>query len=41
MIDKLNDLKKLVVQAAAEKKAFDIIVLDLRKRSDLTDFFVI
>ena len=41
MIDTLNDLKKLVVQAAAEKKAFDILVMDLRERSDLTDFFVI
>ena len=41
MINTLNDLKQLVVQAAAEKKAFDILVLDLRERSDLTDFFVI
>ena len=41
MIDTLNDLKQLVVQAAAEKKAFDILVMDLRERSDLTDFFVI
>ena len=40
-MDTVNDLKILVVQAAAEKKAFDILVLDLRKRSDLTDFFVI
>lgn len=39
MIDSLNDLKQLVVQAAAEKKAFDILVMDLRERSDLTDFF--
>jgi len=29
------------VEAAAEKKAEDILVLDLRKRSDFTDFFVI
>jgi ribosome-associated protein len=41
MMDTLNDLKQLVVQAAAEKKAFDILVLDLRERSDLTDYFVI
>jgi ribosome-associated protein len=41
MTDTLNDLTQLVVQAAAEKKAFDILVLDLRQRSDLTDFFVI
>ena len=41
MIDTVNDLQQLVVQATADKKAFDILVLDLRKRSDLTDFFVI
>ena len=41
MVNTLNDLKQLVVQAAAEKKAFDILVMDLRERSDLTDFFVI
>ena len=38
MVNTLNDLKQLVVQAAAEKKAFDILVMDLRERSDLTDF---
>lgn len=37
----MNDLQRLVVEAAAEKKAFDILVLDLRNRSDLTDCFVI
>ena len=41
MINTVNDLQQLVVQAVADKKAFDILVLDLRKRSDLTDFFVI
>ena len=41
MTDTLNDLTQLVVHAAAEKKAFDILVMDLRERSDLTDFFVI
>ena len=41
MIDTLYGLQRLVVQATADKKAFDILVLDLRKRSDLTDFFVI
>ena len=41
MVYTLNDLQRLVVQATAEKKAFDVLVLDLRKRSDLTDFFVI
>lgn len=37
----MNKLQRLVVEAAAEKKAFDILVLDLRGRSDLTDCFVI
>ena len=41
MIDILDDLQQLVVQAATDKKAFDILVLDLRKRSDLTDSFII
>ena len=29
------------VQAAQDKKAFDVVVLDLRKASGFTDFFVI
>lgn len=37
----LNSLQRLVVNAALEKKAFDILVLDLRKRSDITDFFIL
>ena len=41
MLDTVDDLQQLVVQAIADKKAFEILVLDLRKRSDLTDFFVI
>ena len=41
MIDTVIDLRQLVVQATADKKAFDILVLDLRQRSDLTDFFII
>ena len=41
MIDIVYGLQRLVVQATADKKAFDILVLDLRKRSDLTDFFVL
>ena len=41
MADTVNDLQQLVVQATAQKKAFNILVLDLRNRSDLTDFFVI
>ena len=41
MLEKLNNLNQLIVHAAAEKKAFDILVLDLRTCSDLTDFFII
>jgi ribosome-associated protein len=41
MIDSLTGLQRRVVQAAADKQAFDILVLDLRERSDLTDYFVI
>lgn len=41
MKEPLNDFKRLVVDAAEEKKASDIVTLDLRGRSDLTDFFII
>jgi ribosome-associated protein len=41
MIDSLSGRQRRVVQAAADKQAFDILVLDLRERSDLTDYFVI
>jgi ribosome-associated protein len=41
MIDQLSTFQQLAVNSAAEKKAFDILVLDLRNRSDLTDFFMI
>ena len=41
MTNTSDDLQHIVVQATAEKKAFDILVLDLRERSSLTDFFVI
>ena len=37
----INELQQLVVRAAAEKQAFDILILDLRNRSDLTDSFII
>ena len=37
----LNRLQRLVVESAAEKKASDILILDLRNRSDLTDYFVL
>ncbi|MFQ5450977.1 MAG: ribosome silencing factor [Nitrospinaceae bacterium] len=41
MKEPVNELQRMVVDAAAEKKAFDILILDLRNRSDLTDYFVI
>jgi ribosome-associated protein len=41
MIEQLSTLQQLTVNCAANKKAFDILVLDLRNRSDLTDFFMI
>ncbi len=41
MIDSLTGLQRRVVQAAADKQAFDILVLNLQERSDLTDYFVI
>ncbi len=37
----LSELQQLVVDAATDKKASDIIVLDLRTRTDLTDYFMI
>jgi len=41
MKEHLSELQKLVVEAATEKKATDIIILDLRSRTDFTDFFLI
>ena len=41
MREKLNALQQLAVDAAAEKKGFDILILDLRNRSDLTEAFMI
>ncbi len=41
MNESLNELQRLVVEAAAEKQAFNILVLDLRTRSELTDCFII
>lgn len=37
----LSELQQLVVDAATEKKASNIIILDLRTRTDLTDYFMI
>jgi len=41
MSENFNALQQRVVDAASEKKAFDILILDLRNRSDLTDSFMI
>ncbi len=41
MNESLNELQRLVVEAAAEKQAINILVLDLRMRSELTDCFII
>ena len=41
MKEHLNALQQLAVDSAEDKKAFDILILDLRNRSDLTDFFMI
>lgn len=41
MKEPLNTVQQIIVDAATEKKAENILVLDLRNRSDLTDFFVI
>lgn len=41
MIEQLSAPQQLAINSAVEKKAFDILVLDLRNRSDLTDFFMI
>ncbi|NIQ01700.1 MAG: ribosome silencing factor [Nitrospinaceae bacterium] len=41
MKESLSELQQLVLDAVTEKKATDIIILDLRNRTDLTDFFLI
>ncbi len=41
MEKRLNTLQQLAVDSAEDKKAFGILLLDLRNRSDLTDFFMI
>ena len=41
MKEPLNEMQRLVVEAASDKKAFDILLLDLRNRSDFTDYFMI
>jgi ribosome-associated protein len=39
--DKLDERIVAAIQAAAEKKAIDIVVLDLREIASFTDYFVI
>jgi ribosome-associated protein len=41
MKETLVGLQQIVFSAAAEKKAIDIVLLDLRGRSDITDYFMI
>ena len=41
MRENFNAMQQLILGAASEKKAFDSLILDLRNRSDLTDFFII
>ena len=41
MKESLSELQQLVVDATTEKKASNIVILDLRNRTDLTDFFLI
>lgn len=41
MKESLNELQQLVVDATTEKKASNIVILDLRNRTDLTDYFLI
>ncbi len=41
MNEPLIELHRLAIEAVSEKKATDILILDLRNRSDLTDYFLI
>ncbi len=41
MKEYLSDFQQLAIDSAADAKAFDILILDLRNRSDLTDYFMI
>ncbi|PIQ97136.1 MAG: ribosome silencing factor [Nitrospinae bacterium CG11_big_fil_rev_8_21_14_0_20_56_8] len=41
MKESLTELQQIAVSAAKEKKAFDIVLLDLRTRTDITDGFMI
>ena len=41
MRENFNGLQQFVVEVTSERKAFDVLVLDLKNRSDLTDCFII
>lgn len=41
MNNSLNELQRLIVEAVDDKKAFDVVILDLRNRTDFTDYFLI
>jgi len=41
MKEPLTALRQLIKTAADDKQAIDLVTLDLRGRSDLTDFFII
>jgi len=41
MNNSLTELQRLIVDAVDDKKAFDIVLLDLRNRTDITDYFMI
>lgn len=37
----MEELQSLIVEAVLEKKAVDVLVLDIRSRADFTDCFII
>lgn len=37
----MEELQRLIVEAVLEKKAVDVLVLDIRSRADFTDYFII
>ena len=41
MKEHLSELQKLVIEAATDRKATEIVILDLRSHTDFTDFFLI
>ena len=41
MNNSLTELQRLIVDAVDDKKAFDVVILDLRNRTDITDYFII